>query len=103
MTEALRRVVAEIESLPDEEQDRIANLLQAELDREWDELLESPRSVRMLDEMAERVRRDRQASRSREVPSYPMERMEVLERTEWLNTLSTYGAERLAVKGLSTT
>jgi len=96
-------VVAEIESLPDEEQDRIANLLQAELDREWDELLESPRSVRMLDEMAERVRRDRQASRSREVPSYPMERMEVLERAEWLNTLSTYGAERLAAKGLSTT
>ena len=69
MTEALRRVVSEIECLPDEEQDRIANLLQAELDRRWDELLESPRSLKMLDEMAERVRSERQVGRTREFPS----------------------------------
>lgn len=69
MTEALRRVVSEIESLPDEEQDRIAVLLQAELDRRWDEALEAPRSVRILDEMAERVRNERRAGQPREFPS----------------------------------
>lgn len=69
MTDALRRVVSEIESLPDEEQDRIANLLQAELDRAWDEVLESPRSIRMLDEMAEHVRSERRAGRTKEFPS----------------------------------
>jgi predicted lipid-binding transport protein (Tim44 family) len=69
MTEALRRVVSEIESLPDEEQDRIAMLLQAELDRRWDEALESPRSVRILDEMAERVREERRAGQTRGFPS----------------------------------
>lgn len=69
MTEALRRVVSEIESLPDEEQDRIANLLQAELDRTWDETLESAPSVRVLDEMAERVRSERRAGRTKGFPS----------------------------------
>jgi hypothetical protein len=69
MTEALRRVVSEIEDLPNEEQDRIANMLQAALDRTWDETLESPGSVRMLDEMAERVRSERRASRTKGFPS----------------------------------
>jgi hypothetical protein len=69
MTESLRRVVSEIEGLPDEEQDRIANLLQAELDRRWEDLLESPASLRMLDELAERVRDDRRAGRTKEFPS----------------------------------
>jgi hypothetical protein len=69
MTEALRRVVSEIEGLPDDEQDRIANLLQAELDRTWDDLLESPSSLRMLDEMAEHVRNERRAGRTKEFPS----------------------------------
>jgi hypothetical protein len=69
MTEALRRVVSEIEGLPDDEQDRIANLLQAELDRTWDDLLESPPSLRMLDEMAEHVRSERRAGRTKEFPS----------------------------------
>jgi hypothetical protein len=69
MTEALRRVIAELETLPDEEQNRIATLLQAELDRRWDEALESPHSVAMLDEMAERVREDRRAARTTEFPA----------------------------------
>lgn len=69
MTEALRRVVSEIEGLPDEEQDRIATMLQAELDRTWDETLESPGSVRMLDAMAERVRSERLAGRTTGFPS----------------------------------
>lgn len=69
MTEALRRMVSEIEGLPDEEQDRIANLLQAELDRTWDDLLESPASLRMLDKIAERVRGDRRVGRTKEFPS----------------------------------
>lgn len=69
MIEALRRVVSEIEGLPDEEQDRIANVLQAELDRTWDDLLESPRSVGMLDEMAARVRSERRAGRTKGFPS----------------------------------
>jgi hypothetical protein len=69
VTEALRRVVSEIEGLPDQEQDRIANMLQAELDQTWDEMLESPGSVRMLDEMAERVRSERRAGRTKGFPS----------------------------------
>ncbi len=69
MTEALRRVVSEIEDLPEEEQDRIANMLQTELDRMWDEMLESPGSIRVLDEMAERVRSERRAGQTKEFPS----------------------------------
>ena len=53
MTEALRRVVAEREGLPDEEHDRIADLLRDELDRRWSETLEHPDSVSMLDGMAQ--------------------------------------------------
>lgn len=69
MTEALRRVFSEIEALPNEEQDRIANLLQAELDRVWDEVLESPHSVRVLEGMAESVRSARRANRTKGFPS----------------------------------
>lgn len=67
MTEALRRVVAEIESLPDEEQDRIADLLEDELNRRWDELLERPESVAMLDKLAEGALRDAREGRIREL------------------------------------
>jgi hypothetical protein len=42
MSEALRREVPEIESFPDAEQGRIANMLQAELDWTWHEMLASP-------------------------------------------------------------
>lgn len=67
MTEALRRVVAEIEGLSEDEQDRIAALLEDELDRQWDELLESPESVRMLDNMAERALEDLREGRTTEL------------------------------------
>ena len=67
MTEALRRVVAEIESLPDEEQDRLARLLEDELNRRWDEMLESPESVAMLDKLAEEALTDAREGRVREL------------------------------------
>lgn len=69
MTEALRRVVAELEALPDEEQDRIANLLQAHLDREWDALLERPESTIMLDAMAKKALRELHEGRTEELNS----------------------------------
>lgn len=53
MTEALRNVMAEIERLPETEQDEIAEQLQVELEqREWDALVSSPASLAMLREMA---------------------------------------------------
>lgn len=66
-TEALRRVVAAIESLPDEEQDRLANVLEAELNRRWDEVLESPESIAILDRMADGALRDAREGRVREL------------------------------------
>lgn len=53
MTELLRRAVSEIERLPEVKQDRIAALLLDELEeREWDTSVGSPKSQRLLDEMA---------------------------------------------------
>lgn len=69
MTEVLRRVISELETVSDEEQNRIATLIQAELDSAWDETLESPRSVAMLDEMARHVREIRRAGQTREFPA----------------------------------
>ena len=67
MTEALRRVVAEIERLPDDEQDRLADLLEDELNRRWDEVLESPQSIAMLDRMADGALRDAREGRVRKL------------------------------------
>lgn len=67
MTEALRQVLTELERLPDREQDRIATLLREELDRQWDELLESPQSIRLLDTMAERALKDLREGRTKDL------------------------------------
>lgn len=57
MTELLRRVVSEIQLLPDAEQDRIAGRLLEELEeREWNELVGSPRSQLLLRRLAAEAR-----------------------------------------------
>ena len=67
MTEQLRRVVAEVEQLPAEEQDRIAELMQRELEeREWDGLVSKPGSRRFLEHLAAEARREDAAGETRE-------------------------------------
>ena len=54
MTETLRRVIAQIEQLPDEQQDALAEILLRELeDREWDALVASRGSQRFLEELTQ--------------------------------------------------
>ena len=58
MTERLKRVVSQIELLPAEEQDAIAEWIEEELDdREWDALLARPESQRLLTQLAAEARR----------------------------------------------
>jgi DnaJ-domain-containing protein 1 len=52
VTELLRRVVEQIEQLPDEQQDAIAEAILRELEeREWDELVAKPSSQRFLEHL----------------------------------------------------
>ena len=49
MTDLLKQVVAQVEQLPADQQDELAELLQMELEqREWDALIASPESRRYL-------------------------------------------------------
>ena len=67
MTELLRRVVAQIELLPPEQQDAIAEALQRELEeREWDDLLATPASQRFLDELVAEALQEDAAGKTRE-------------------------------------
>jgi hypothetical protein len=59
VTEALKRVVDQVEQLPPEEQDAIAELIERELaDRKWEELLASPESDRYLARLQAEARRE---------------------------------------------
>lgn len=59
MTELLRRVIAEIEKLPEAEQDAIATRLLAELKNEnaaaWDQQFEADVAAGKLDALAEKA------------------------------------------------
>lgn len=57
MTDLLRQVVAQVELLPPEEQDALAETMQRALEeREWDALLAKPGSQRFLDELTAEAR-----------------------------------------------
>jgi hypothetical protein len=59
MTETLKRVVAQIEQLPPEQQDALAEVMLRELEeREWDALVAQPGSHRFLDRLATEARRE---------------------------------------------
>jgi DnaJ-domain-containing protein 1 len=67
MTELLRRVVAEIERLPAEEQDAIAERLQREMEeREWAERVAKPGSQRFLEALAAEARREDASGEAKE-------------------------------------
>jgi DnaJ-domain-containing protein 1 len=67
MTELLRRVVAQIEQLPAEQQDAIAEALLRELDeREWDAIVAKPGSQRFLEHLATEARREDAADETQE-------------------------------------
>lgn len=67
MTESLRAVVAEIELLPPEQRDAIAEATRRELEeREWDALLAKPGSRRVLARLAAEARSEDAAGETRE-------------------------------------
>ena len=67
MTELLKRVVAEIEQLPPEQQDAIAAAMQRELEeREWDALVAKPGSQRFLEQLAAEARAENAAGETQE-------------------------------------
>lgn len=66
MTERLRRVVAELERLPEAEQDEIAGRLLEELEqREWDALVGSPASLHLLRRLAAEARAEHERGETR--------------------------------------
>jgi hypothetical protein len=66
MTELLRRVVAQVEQLPPDQQDEIAEMLQRELEeRERDELVATPESQHFLEQLAAEARREDAEGRAR--------------------------------------
>ena len=68
MTELLRQVVAEIEQLPEADQDAIAQAIQIELDeRQWDALFATPASERFLADLADKIRWEDAAGETREI------------------------------------
>lgn len=60
MTEALRRAFELAQQQPEEEQEVIAELILEEFmaERQWNELLTSPKSAILLEQMAEQARRE---------------------------------------------
>lgn len=59
MTDTLRRAVAHVEQLPPEQQDAIAEIIERELEeREWANLVATPKSQRFLRELAAQARRE---------------------------------------------
>jgi DnaJ-domain-containing protein 1 len=68
MTERLQHVIAQLEQLPEEDQDRIAAIIQEELDeRAWDALVSTPESQRFLAQLADEVRKEEAAGQTEEV------------------------------------
>ena len=67
MTETLRRVVEQIEQLPPQEQDAIAEIIERELaDRKWDALFASPASERFVNRLVSDAKREQAAGLVRE-------------------------------------
>lgn len=68
MTELLKRVVAQVEELPAEQQDAIAELLQQELEeREWEAIVAKPGSQSFLAQLATEARRERARGQLRDL------------------------------------
>lgn len=66
MTETLQRVMAQVEQLPPEQQDAIAEVIARELEeREWDALVAKPASQRFLARLAAEARREDAAGQTR--------------------------------------
>ena len=69
MTEALQRALEVVRQQPDDIQDMIAQLILEELQAEerWDELLASPKSATLLEQMAEQARKEYRAGRTHDI------------------------------------
>lgn len=68
MTETLKRLVAQVELLPAEQQDAIAEVIERELEeREWDVIVATPASQRFLQELAAEGRREDAAGETLEI------------------------------------
>lgn len=68
MTERLQSVLTEIMRLPDEEQDRLAAILEEQLaEREWESLLRKPGSSAFLRNLVEEGRAEHAAGETEEV------------------------------------
>ncbi len=68
MTQTLKHVVAIVETLPPERQDKIAELIQAELDeQDWNALFATPVSERFIQELADEARREVAAGKTRDM------------------------------------
>ncbi len=71
MTDLFKEVVAQVERLPAEQQDELAELLQRELEeREWDALVASPESLRFLAQLAANARREDAAGETLEADDH---------------------------------
>lgn len=67
MTELLKQVVAQVEQLPSEQQDEIAELMRREREeREWDAIVSTPASQRFLEHLAAEARREEAAGETME-------------------------------------
>lgn len=67
MTELLRRVVEEVEQLSPERQDAIAEAMRREIEeQEWDALLATPESQRLLQQLATEALAEDAAGKTRE-------------------------------------
>ena len=68
MIERLQHVIAQLEQLSEEDQDRIAAMIQEELDeRAWDALVSTPESQRFLAQLADEIRKEDAAGQTEEV------------------------------------
>ncbi|HEV2123869.1 MAG TPA: hypothetical protein VGW38_13985 [Chloroflexota bacterium] len=65
MTEALEKAVTKARSLPAEEQDRLAEIIEQEYEQvEWRRLVERPESLALLDQLAEQARKRERAGQT---------------------------------------
>ena len=65
MIEALEKAFQDAQALPEPQQQQVADLIEELVaDMRWDELLESPKSVKMLDEMAAKALSDLREGRT---------------------------------------
>ena len=68
MIERLQQVIAQPEQRSEEDQDRIAAMIQEELDeRAWDALVSTPESQRFLAQLADQFRKEEATGQTEEV------------------------------------